>query len=82
MSAVEPEPFDAFADCSEDHGCPLVEECTLRCHERYLDDQVQANDWLADQEQAESWRRFYATNPGAEEALKAACDPKTYEETA
>ncbi len=60
-------------------GCPVIESCTLRCHIRYLDGQMQPNDAWADAENAESWRRFYDANPGAEEASRAACDPKTYE---
>ena len=84
MVTVQPEPFDPVTACVEYPALcagdvspePL---CTLRCHERFLNDEMQPNDAWADAENAESWRRFYAANPGAEEAMRAACDPKTYE---
>jgi hypothetical protein len=69
----EPEPFDPAIACLEVHGCPMTDPCNLRCHERWLNDQMQPNDAWADKENAEAWKRFYAENPGAEEATKAAC---------
>lgn len=75
----EIEPFDPAADCAEARGCPLAEPCELRCHERYLNDERQANDWAADDANAASWRRYYDANPGAEDAARASCDPQTYE---
>lgn len=83
----EVEPFDPATMChgnpeytgTDDNSCPHIEPCKLRCHVRWLDGQIQANDDLADSEQAASWRRYYDANPGAEAAMKAACDPKTYE---
>ncbi len=80
MTSPEPEPFDHLRDCSEARGCPLAEPCTLRCHERFLNDEIQPNDAWADAENAEGWRRYYAANPGAEEASRRACDPKAYQE--
>lgn len=70
---TEPEPFDPAVECIEVHGCLMTDPCNLRCHERWLDDQIQPNDSWADAENAEAWKRFYAENPGAEEAMKAAC---------
>jgi len=82
----QPEPFDPTTAChpsslfGDGSGqCPYGTPCTLRCQIRFLDDQPQPNDLLADAEQAASWRRYYDANPGAEEASRAACDPKTYE---
>jgi hypothetical protein len=84
---IDPKPFDPTLMCHPKpefggaDGCPNIEPCTLRCHIRFLDDQQQPNDGLADDEQAAAWRRYYDANPGAEAAAKASCDPKTYEDT-
>lgn len=82
MTVRDPEPFDPAVACVEVRGCLLADPCTLRCHERFLEGEIQPNDPWADAEQAAAWRRFYAANPGTEEAMKAACDPKTHEEKA
>lgn len=85
---TQPEPFDATTAChpstlyTDGTGrCQMAEPCTLRCHIRYLDDQMQPNDGWADAENAQAWQRFYAANPGAEEAMKAACSPTAREPT-
>lgn len=75
-NANEPEPFDPAIACIEVHGCPMAGPCTLRCHERFLNDQIQPNDAWADAENAAAWRRHWDANPGEEEAMKAACDPQ------
>jgi hypothetical protein len=82
MTNPEPEPFDPATNCGEVHGCPMTEPCTLRCHERFLNNEIQPNDAWADEENAAAWRRYYDANPGAEEAARASCDTKTYEEKA
>lgn len=83
------EPFDPGRDCSTRPGispgtgrCPMTNPCVWRCHIRFLDGQNQPNDAWADDENAAAWRRYYDANPGAEEAARASCDPKTYEEQA
>jgi hypothetical protein len=71
-----PEPFDPAIACIEFQGCPLVEPCTLRCHERFLNDEIQPNDAWANEENATAWRRYWDANPGDEEAMQRACDPQ------
>jgi hypothetical protein len=79
MTDPEPQPFDPATDCLHNPAPCTGDACILRCQERYLNNEPQANDWLADKENAAGWRRYYDANPGVEEASRAACDPKTYE---
>lgn len=53
------EPFDPTTGCHPNpglggaDGCPHIQPCELRCHIRWLDGQVQANDWIADRRRGE-----------------------------
>lgn len=69
MSAPLAEPFNPVTDCHPSpeyggaDGCPYIEPCTLRCQIRFLDDQRQPNDFLADEESRAAWERYWDAHP-------------------